>query len=147
MSKKLKFNTTSTTASETTVLSSMRDITFDMTATVQNTTIALSTPEQAIEQSLLNALHLPVGGNVLFPERGAPFISMLFNSAATLDEHRVATKAFIEINEPRIVINDLTLKYVDTEFGERAINIDLQYTFASSSNINTLSITFNNDGK
>lgn len=147
MAKKLIFAPTQTTTAKNQFIESMQDMTFKMSKSSDTFDIDMTAAENAIRQSLINALHLQPGGNVLFPERGAPLINMLFNTKATVEEQRTALLSFITVNEPRIKVVDLSLTFNTNEYNERIANIGLQYSFMSSSQIYNVTVDLINSGK
>lgn len=147
MAKKLIFNAAQTTAAKNEFIDSMQDITFNMTKSTIDIDIEMSQEEQAIKQSLLNALHLQKGGNVLFPEKGAPLIDMLFNTNTPLNEQEVTLRAFIESNEPRISIKALSIAFTTNEYNERIATVDIKYAFLSAMQQYSLTIDLLANGK
>lgn len=144
MAKKLVFSASGTTTSEKQFVSNMRDITFDIQQTGSINTfndIGMMTPEDTVRQSLINALKLQVGGNVLFPENGSRIFDMIFSNTSDADDLHTALYAFIVANEPRIDIVGLDLSFSMSEFNERIANITLQYKFKTSDEIHQLLIS------
>lgn len=150
MAKRLNFkNRTKPTNTDTSnFIKNMQDLSFKMTKVGQDITdIELTSAEVAIKQSLINALHLQEGGNVLFPEKGAPLVKMLFNTNATETEQRDALMSYIKVNEPRISINNLSLNFTVNEFNEKIANITLQYSFPTSTEIHQVAVELQNRDK
>lgn len=145
MAKKLTFYTTApTTESKKQSLATMSDITF---TTDKTGDIEFMSANAAIKQALMNALNLQIGGNVLFPDKGAPLNSMLFNTNASTEDQRSALIAYINVNEPRVTINTVSINYTTNELNERAANITLNYTCKISDEPSTVTINVASSGK
>lgn len=138
-SKILKFEYTKETKAKQnqTDLTKMADISF---ITVCNTSdlytdLQMLSPEDSIIQSLKNLMRLPVGGNVLFPERGEKVGDMLFAPGLTQNEAQTYIRSYIEMNEPRITIHNVTSSKKIDDFNEQIVTLNVTYSFKNSDEI------------
>lgn len=123
-------------------LDEIRDISFDTiieTASL-NSDIQLMTSKESIIQSLKNLMSLPVGGNVLFPTRGERVGDMLFAPGLFPDEAKKYLISYLNSNEHRILINDVTCTKEINDFNEQIVTLNVSYSFRNSEEIYNISI-------
>ena len=115
----------------------MTDISFNTVnkTTSLNTDIQLLSNEETVVQSLKNLMALPVGGNVLFPTRGEKVSDMLFSVGLTKKEAQAYIISYLNANEPRIVIHEVTSSKKVDEFNEQIVTLNVSYSFKNSSEI------------
>mgnify|MGYP001046198463 FL=1 len=120
------------------VLESMRDI--DCAASPGNSiqgfgNIAMLSPEDSITQSLINLLKLPVGKNVLFPDKGESISHLIFTSAAPEDIVLSTVKSYIEAHESRITVESIDIDVYVDEYSQKHATIDLDFKFKTGDEI------------
>lgn len=121
-------------------LDGMTDISFN---TISNTStnsidIQMLTPEESIIQSLKNIMTLPIGGNALFPERGETVGNMLFAPGLSQKEAHTMLIAYLNSNEPRINIYNVTSSKKINEFNEQIITLNVEYSFKNSNEMHNV---------
>ena len=115
----------------------MTDISFNTInqTAVLNTDVQMLSPEESVVQSLKNLMALPVGGNVLFPTRGERVGDMLFAVGLTKEEAQTMLISYLNANEPRIVIRDITSSKKVDEYNEQIVTLNVSYSFKNSNEI------------
>ena len=118
-------------------MQNMSDISFNTVANASENfiDIQMMTPEDSIVQSLKNLMALQVGGNVLFPNRGEKVSDMLFAPGLSQEEAQVYIKSYLNSNEPRIIIHQVTSSKKIDEFNEQIITLNVSYSFKNSQEI------------
>ncbi len=141
-SKLLKFKQTEKTRLKQVLndVVQMSDISFK---TIMNTSgfiidIQMLTPEESIIQSLKNLISLPIGGNVLFPERGEKVGNMLFAAGLSQNEAEDYITSYLSANEPRITIHSVKGSKQINEFNEQIVTLNVSYSFKNSNKIHTV---------
>lgn len=143
-SKKLQFKQTSIDLVNKWMneVDKMNDVSFNTisNASENYTDIQMMTPEDSIIQSLKNLMCLPVGGNVLFPERGEKVGNMLFAPGLSQKEAETFLLSYLQQGEPRINIHSVSgTKKVD-EFNEQIVTLNVSYSFKNKSEIENVII-------
>jgi len=149
-SKKLQFKKTFSIKRHEIIdeLAGMGDLSFGIINDVSKNYVDLQTlsPEDSVIQSLQNLMRLPVGGNVLFPSRGEEISKMLFNPALAENESKTQLISYLNANEPRITINDITAsKYID-DYNEQIVTFNISYSFKNSQEIHNAILDMKESG-
>lgn len=138
-SKKLQFKQTATDLTNKWLneVDKMSDVSFNTIVNASETyvDIQMMSPEDSIIQSLKNLMTLPVGGNVLFPNRGERVGNMLFAPGLSQREAETFLMSYLQQGEPRIRIHSVSgTKKVD-EFNEQIVTLNVSYSFKNKSEI------------
>lgn len=138
-SKTLQFKETNQTKTKKLLydLTDMSDISFNTVAiaTKNSVDIEMLSAEESIIQSLKNLMSLPIGGNVLFPERGETVGNMLFAPGLSQNEAHTMLTSYLNANEPRINVLNVTSSKTINDFNEQIITLNVSYSFKNSEEI------------
>lgn len=138
-SKKLQFIKSSSRKNKEIIneLVGMADLSFDIVSDASANYVDLQTmsPEESVIQSLQNLMRLPVGGNVLFPSRGERISNMLFNPALSESESKTQLISYLNSNEPRIHVNNVTASKRVDDYNEQIVTFNVSYSFKNSKEI------------
>lgn len=149
-SKKLQFTKTFAIKKRKIIndLDGMNDVSFDIVNDVSKNyvDVQMLSPEDSVIQSLQNLMKLPVGGNVLFPTRGEKISDMLFNPALSEGESKTQLISYLNANEPRILVHNVTASKEIDDYNEQIVTFNISYSFKNSSEIHDVIVDLKSSG-